>query len=84
MVYPDNTTRNYNDVRDQVIGWDALEFLWLCDPQTSGGLIFTASPDLSGIIATLFKEKDLPLNKIGKLIDKMEKQIELVGPELSV
>lgn len=43
FIYPNITTNNYNFIKDRCIGLDGLEFLWLCDPQTSGGLLFTSS-----------------------------------------
>lgn len=43
MMYPNITTSNYNYVKDRCKGLNGLEFLWLCDPQTSGGLMFTSS-----------------------------------------
>jgi selenide,water dikinase len=43
MQYPNITTSNYNFVKDRCTGLNGLEFLWLCDPQTSGGLLFTSS-----------------------------------------
>lgn len=43
MLYPNITTSNYNYVKDHCIGLDGLEFLWLCDPQTSGGLLISSS-----------------------------------------
>lgn len=51
MVYPNITTSNYNFIKDRTDGLTGLEFLWLCDPQTSGGLMFTCSGvlDLPGI-----------------------------------
>jgi selenide, water dikinase len=39
FVYPDNTTNNYKDVKDRVQFLGGAEFLLLCDPQTSGGLL---------------------------------------------
>lgn len=39
FIYPDNTTRNYNFVKEKVNGLNGLEFITLCDPQTSGGLL---------------------------------------------
>lgn len=43
MMYPNITTSNYNFIKDRCKGLNGLEFLWLCDPQTSGGLMFTSS-----------------------------------------
>jgi selenide,water dikinase len=47
FIYPNITTSNYNFIKDRCIGLDGLEFLWLCDPQTSGGLMFTSSEQIS-------------------------------------
>lgn len=46
MLYPNITTGNYNYIKDRTDGLDGLEFLWLCDPQTSGGLLFSSSTEL--------------------------------------
>lgn len=46
MMYPNITTSNYNFIKDRTDGLNGLEFLWLCDPQTSGGLLFTSSVEL--------------------------------------
>lgn len=48
MLYPNITTSNYNHVKDICKGLDGLEFLWLCDPQTGGGLMFTTSKPVDG------------------------------------
>jgi selenide,water dikinase len=47
MVYPNITTSNYNYVKDHCNGLNGLEFLWLCDPQTSGGLLVSSSEVLN-------------------------------------
>ncbi len=44
FIYPDNTTNNYNAVKDKVQFLGGIEFLMLCDPQTSGGLIISVNP----------------------------------------
>lgn len=43
FIYPNITTNNYNYIKDRCTGLNGLEFLWLCDPQTSGGLMFTSN-----------------------------------------
>ncbi|MES2618427.1 MAG: selenide, water dikinase SelD [Bacteroidota bacterium] len=45
--YPNITTNNYNFVKDRCEGLNGLEFLWLCDPQTSGGLMFTSTSEMA-------------------------------------
>lgn len=59
MVYPNITTSNYNYVKDHCDGLNGLEFLWLCDPQTSGGLLVSSHEDLN--IETL--------HPIGRVVD---------------
>lgn len=46
MMYPNITTGNYNYVKDRCDGLNGLEFLILCDPQTSGGLLFTSAEQI--------------------------------------
>jgi selenide, water dikinase len=43
FVFPDNTTRNFNTHKHLVKGMDGLDFLTLCDPQTSGGLLIAVN-----------------------------------------
>jgi len=47
MIYPNITTSNYNFIKDKTTGLNGIEFLWLCDPQTSGGLLFTSKEVLT-------------------------------------
>lgn len=44
FCFPDNTTRNYNAYSKMATGWEGLNFVPLCDPQTNGGLMFTVDP----------------------------------------
>ncbi|MDI9340735.1 MAG: selenide, water dikinase SelD [Sediminibacterium sp.] len=41
FIYPDNTTRNYNAFASRINGMTDLDFILYCDPQTSGGLLFS-------------------------------------------
>ncbi len=41
FIYPENTTNNYNAAKNTVKFLEGLEFLMLCDPQTSGGLLIS-------------------------------------------
>jgi selenide, water dikinase len=45
FIYPDNTTNNYNAVKDFVQFIGGTEFLILCDPQTSGGLLISVNKE---------------------------------------
>jgi len=44
FVYPNITTSNYQAVQEFCPGLDGIEFLWLCDPQTNGGLLVAVDP----------------------------------------
>lgn len=46
LIYPDLTTRLYNSYAAFTSGMDGLDFLLYCDPQTSGGLMFTAASSI--------------------------------------
>ena len=46
-VYPNITTNNYNYVQGHTTGIDGIHMLWLCDPQTSGGLLVSSQQPLS-------------------------------------
>ncbi|MCU0442681.1 MAG: selenide, water dikinase SelD [Bacteroidia bacterium] len=45
FCYPDATTTNFNAYKDDTDGLNSLEFMYLCDPQTSGGLLVSVAPD---------------------------------------
>lgn len=45
FVFPDNTYRNWNSYEKRVGGVNGPEFITLCDPQTSGGLLVSVDPD---------------------------------------
>jgi selenide,water dikinase len=44
LIYPEITTRNYNNYRDCFFGFKDIDLLTLCDPQTSGGLLIFVNP----------------------------------------
>jgi selenide,water dikinase len=75
FVYPDNTTRNYNAVKEKVQWPGGLEFITLCDPQTSGGLLISVSPDKKEIFEQQLKEHKQEAWLIGKVTSKKEKLI---------
>ena len=81
FCFPDNTTRNLNSYKDKIQGMDGLEFITLCDPQTSGGLLVAVSPDgLNEYIDTIKKQNvgDLALTQIGVFVAKEEKAVRLI------
>lgn len=71
FCYPDATTNNYNNCKDTTDGLTGLEFLYLCDPQTSGGLLVSVSPKSVQEYIALAKEFDLfdcATKPIGKIV----------------
>ncbi|MGZ3942871.1 MAG: selenide, water dikinase SelD, partial [Bacteroidia bacterium] len=76
-IYPDNTTRNYNAVKEKVNGMNGLEFMTLCDPQTSGGLLISVSEDQKSEFGKLLSENKQEAFVIGKIVKGKEKQVYL-------
>ncbi len=72
FIYPDNTTRNYNAVKEKVKWLGGLEFMTLCDPQTSGGLLISVSAEKRQEFEKLLSENKLEVSLIGKLRSKTD------------
>ena len=78
FVFPDNTTRNYNAQSKHIAGMTDLDFIFYCDPQTSGGLLFSVSPSNENDMDELLKSKKQYFSKIGTITTKQEKEIVFV------
>lgn len=73
FVFPDNTYRNWNAFEKKVVGVNGPEFITLCDPQTSGGLLIAVA---EGEVAALMEVLNAHgLNQhthpIGRIIEKL-------------
>jgi selenide,water dikinase len=77
FIYPDNTTRNYNAVKEKVHGMNGLEFMTLCDPQTSGGLLISVDVNHKTAFEKLLAENKQEAFLIGKIEGKRDKLIFL-------
>ena len=80
FCYPDITTKNLNAYKNDIEGMNGLEFLTLCDPQTSGGLLIAVNPnELEQFYAIAQKHDTFNTLKqpIGKLVKQREKLIYL-------
>lgn len=78
FCFPDNTTRNLNAYKAEVSGLDGLEFISLCDPQTSGGLLVSVSEDGVNEYIDLLKQYAIDEKfhqPIGRIIKKSEQVI---------
>ncbi len=78
FVFPDNTMRNYNDQAKHIEGMTDLDFIFYCDPQTSGGLLFSVSAEQETTMDLFLKEQNQFFAKVGKIVAKREKDIVFV------
>jgi selenide,water dikinase len=78
FIYPDNTTRNYNAVKDKTQWPGGLEFITLCDPQTSGGLLISVNASHKADFEKVLHENGQEAFLIGKIEKKREKLIYLI------
>lgn len=80
FCYPNITTTNFNACKNQVEGLNGMEFLLLCDPQTSGGLLISVAEEDLPAFKEITREYDKfgCLSKpIGRIIPKSKKLIYL-------
>jgi selenide,water dikinase len=78
FCYPDITTKNLNAYKNKTEGLNGLEFLLLCDPQTSGGLLISVNEKaLPEFIETskAFDYFNCLSKPIGRIISPTEKMI---------
>jgi selenide,water dikinase len=78
FIFPDNTTRNFNAYEKNSKGMVDLEFMAYCDPQTSGGLLFTINSSNENEFEKWLKEKNYSAVKIGAIVKLREKKIEFI------
>jgi selenide,water dikinase len=78
FVFPDNTTRNYNDQSKHILGMTDLDFIFYCDPQTSGGLLFSVDPSGEKELDDLLNSKGQFFSKVGTMVSRQEKDIVFV------
>jgi selenide, water dikinase len=72
FIFPDNTYRNWNAYEKKVKGISGPEFIPLCDPQTSGGLLVALAPDSLNDFQKLMREEKIEsaFNPIGAMTAK--------------
>lgn len=78
FVFPDNTTRNYNDQSKHISGMTDLDFIFYCDPQTSGGLLFSVNASHENEMDTFLNTHNQYFAKIGNVVVKQEKAIVFI------
>lgn len=75
FIFPNNTTRNYNAHLPFIEGMTGLDFLIYCDPQTSGGLLFSVAPEQTIALESYLKSKQQFFAKIGTIEAQIDKKI---------
>lgn len=78
FVFPDNTTRNYNAQSKHIAGMTDLDFIFYCDPQTSGGLLFSVSSAHEKEMDELLNLNHQYFSKVGTITAKQEKEIKFI------
>jgi selenide,water dikinase len=78
FIFPDNTTRNFNAYESRISGMNDLDFITYCDPQTSGGLLFTISAGEKTNFESWLKEKNINATEIGKITSEQDKKLVFI------
>lgn len=65
FIYPDMTTSNYNWIKDFVSALSAEQLFLLCDPQTSGGLMFSVNEAFLDEVSSLLKKHNCYFEPVG-------------------
>lgn len=80
FIFPDNTYRNWNAYEKKVSGINGPEFISLCDPQTSGGLLAAVDPaSREEFIALMHAEKiDAGFREVGRIIPREAFVVQVV------
>ena len=78
FIFPDNTTRNFNAYEKESKGMTDLDFITYCDPQTSGGLLFTVNVSNENEFEAWLKKNDYSAAKVGRVEKFREKKVEFI------
>lgn len=77
---PGGTQRNHKALGEVVKNMDELHWQWLCDPQTSGGLLLSVHPEWQSDIERLGREHGIELVPFGEVVQAQgQALIEVMG-----
>jgi selenide,water dikinase len=81
FIFPDNTYRNWNAYEKKVKGISGPEFIPLCDPQTSGGLLVAVDAGAEKEFTDLMRRENISIASapIGIMIAESEFRIEVIS-----
>lgn len=74
---PGGTLRNYASYGQRVTPIDETQQHWLCDPQTSGGLLVAVDPAGEAEFLAMASTHGLTLTRIGEFIDLQSHAVEV-------
>jgi len=78
FVFPDITTKNFQNIQPKISPLNGEQLLVLCDPQTSGGLLVTFHKNSLNELNELSALHNETLTVIGRLQDTKEICVEVV------
>ena len=79
FIFPDNTYRNWNAFNSKVNGVKGMDLVKLCDPQTSGGLLISVSPENKEWFESTMSKYNQPVWEIGEFFTKGQFGVEMVS-----
>jgi selenide,water dikinase len=78
FVFPDITTKNFQNIQPKISPLNGEQLLVLCDPQTSGGLLVTFHENSLNEMKSLCALHNETLTVIGRLQEAKEICVEVV------
>ena len=78
FIFPDITTKNFQNIQPKISPLNGEQLLVLCDPQTSGGLLVTFDEQSLEAIQSLCALRNETLTLIGALQSQKEICVEVV------
>ena len=73
--FPGGTTRNHQAQAPHIEGMEGTDYIIYCDPQTSGGLLFSVNPKHEAEMDTFLRMENQFFAKVGKIEAKRGKTI---------
>jgi len=75
---PGGSERNFQSYGHQLGTLNAMQKSIICDPQTSGGLLITASQSAKSTVSAILEEQKLPFAEIGEIYPA-EDQLKIIS-----
>ncbi|OFY64072.1 MAG: selenide, water dikinase SelD [Bacteroidetes bacterium RIFCSPLOWO2_02_FULL_36_8] len=79
--FPGGTTRNFDSYGHKIFGLSENLIPILCDPQTSGGLLVSISPEIAEIFKSICRENhvdEICFKPVGRVVEKRVKSVVVI------